>query len=108
MKNRPEPHTPATDLGTSISGALHEAMRENTYDLHRVSERLADSINELSNQTKGAAADLQHRLEKEAQKASTAAAHYIQEAPFKSMLIAAGAGATVAALMGWWMASRSR
>ena len=69
---------------------------------------LADSINELASQTKEAASDMQHRLEKQAQKANTAAAHYIQHAPFKSVLIAAGVGATAAALMSWWIGSRPR
>ena len=108
MKNRPEPSAPNPSIGAHISGALHEAMRENTHDLHRVSERLADSINELASQTKEAASDMQHRLEKQAQKANTAAAHYIQHAPFKSVLIAAGVGATAAALMSWWIGSRPR
>jgi ElaB/YqjD/DUF883 family membrane-anchored ribosome-binding protein len=108
MKNRTESQTSAADIGSHISGALHEAMRENTHDLHRVSERLADSINELASQTKEAASDMQHRLEKQAQKANTAAAHYIQHAPFKSVLIAAGVGATAAALMSWWIGSRPR
>lgn len=108
MKNRTESQTSAADIGSHISGALHEAMRENTHDLHRVSERLADSINALASQSKHAASDLQHSLEKQTQQARTAAAHYIQEAPFKSVLIAASVGATAAAVMGWWLGSRSR
>ena len=108
MKNRTESQTSAADIGSHISGALHEAMRENTHDLHRVSERLADSINALASQSKHAASDLQHRLEKQTEQARTAAAHYIQEAPFKSVLIAAGVGATASAVMGWWLGSRSR
>ena len=83
-------------------------MRENTHDLHRVSEKLADSLNELADKGKEAAADLQHRIEKEAHKASSSAAHMIQDAPFKSVLIAAGVGATAAALVSWWMGSRAR
>jgi ElaB/YqjD/DUF883 family membrane-anchored ribosome-binding protein len=108
MKNQPESHAPSADIGTHISGALHEAMRENTHDLHRVSERLADSINALASQSKHAASDLQHRLEKQTEQARTAAAHYIQESPFKSVMIAAGVGASAAALLSWWMGSRSR
>ena len=100
--------TKAADIGSHISGALHEAMRENSHDLHRVSERLADSINDLANKSKDAASDVQHRLEKEAKKVSATAEHYIQDEPFKSVLIAAGVGATAAALLSWWMGSRSR
>lgn len=108
MKNPAESHTSASDIGAHISGALKDAMRENTHDLHRVSERLADSINELADKGKDAAAELQHRLEKEAHKASVNAAHYIEQAPFKSVLIAAGVGATAAAVVAWWLGSRSR
>ena len=108
MKNRPESHAPTADIGAHISGALHEAMRDNTHDLHRVSERLADSINQLASQSQHVASDLQHRIEKQTQQARTTAAHYIQESPFKSVLIAAGVGATAAAVMGWWLGSRAR
>lgn len=108
MKTHTDPMTKATDIGSHISGALHEAMRENSHDLHRVSERLADSINNLASKSKDAASDVQHRLEKEAQKMSATAEHYIQNDPFKSVLIAAGVGATAGALLSWWLGSRSR
>ena len=77
-------------------------MRENTHDLHRVSEKLADSLNELADKGKEAAADLQHRIEKEAHKASSSAAHMIQDAPFKSVLIAAAVTAAGASVYFGW------
>jgi ElaB/YqjD/DUF883 family membrane-anchored ribosome-binding protein len=107
MKTHTDPVSKASEVGTRISGALHEAMRENTHDLQHVSERVADSINELTHKGQDAASELQHRLEKEAKKVSATAEHYIQDAPFKSVLIAAGVGATAAALVTWWMGSRS-
>ena len=108
MKNPSHEHSQAAHPAAHLSGVLQEAMRENTHDLHRVSEKLADSLNELADKGKEAAADLQHRIEKEAHKASSTAAHMIQDAPFKSVLIAAGVGATAAALVSWWMGSRAR
>ncbi len=109
MKNHTDSLVKASsDMGAHISGALQEAMRENTHDLHRVSERLADSINELANKGKDTALDMQNRLEKEAKKASTTAEHYIQDEPFKSVMIAAGVGAAAAALVSMWIGSRAR
>ena len=91
-----------------MSSALQEAMRENTHDQHAAAERLAHTLSDLAHKGKEAASDVQHRLEKEARKVTSAAEHYIQEAPFKSVLIAAGAGAAAATLLSWWMSSRSR
>jgi ElaB/YqjD/DUF883 family membrane-anchored ribosome-binding protein len=108
MKIHTDPLSKASDIGAHISGALQEAMRENSQDLQRVSERLADSINELANKGKDAASDMQHRLEKEAKKASATAEHYIQDEPFKSVMIAAGVGAAAAALVSMWIGSRAR
>ena len=108
MKSHTDPLSKASDIGSHISGALHDAMRENTHDLHRVSERLADSINDLANKGKDAAADMQRRLEKEGQKMSASAEHYIQHDPFRSVLMAAGVGAAAGALLSWWIGSRSR
>jgi ElaB/YqjD/DUF883 family membrane-anchored ribosome-binding protein len=109
MKNHTDSLVKASsDIGAHISDALQEAMRENTHDLHRVSERLADSINVLANKGKDAASDMQHRFEKEAKKASATAEHYIQDEPFKSVMIAAGVGAAAAALVSMWIGSRAR
>lgn len=45
------------------------------------------------------AVDMQHRARKELERASDATAHYVEEQPLKSVAIAAGVGAAVAALL---------
>ena len=42
---------------------------------------------------------MQHRARKELERASDATAHYVEEQPLKSVAIAAGVGAAVAALL---------
>ena len=45
------------------------------------------------------AVDMQHRARKELERASDATAQYVEEQPLKSVAIAAGVGAAVAALL---------
>lgn len=108
MTTTPQTLSSGAETGAHLSSALQEAMRENTHDQQAVTERLTHTLSDLTHKGKEAASDVQHRLEKEVRKVSTAAEHYIQEAPFKSVLIAAGTGAAAATLLSWWMSSRSR
>lgn len=106
MSDQPLPPEKMPSLGAGISGAVNEALCEAKPALSRIADRLSDSVRELANQGKEAAREAEHRLDSGARHVRVSAEHYIQHAPFKSVLIAAGTGAAVALAVSWFMQSR--
>ncbi len=74
---------------------------------NRLADQITDSVHDLAKQGKDAACAAEDRLEDSARHVRVTAEHYIQHAPFKSILIAAGTGAATALAVSWYMRSRS-
>jgi ElaB/YqjD/DUF883 family membrane-anchored ribosome-binding protein len=108
MTSETSSQRPTTESGAPMPSGLQQSMRDNTHDTNPMVDRLAASLQDMAHKSQDAAADVQHRLELQAKKATSSAEHYIQQAPLKSVLMAAGMGAAAGMLASWWLGSRSR
>lgn len=99
-------HEKMASFGTSASESLNAALDEARPAVSRMSHRLQDELQSLSESGKDAYADAKHKLEKEAHHVRVTTEHYIQQAPIGSVLVAAGAGAVAALGVCWLMRSR--
>ena len=71
--------------------------------VNRMAERVGDSVQDLACQGRGAALEARQKLETQALHARLHAEQYIHDAPFKSVLLAAGTGALTAMAVSWYM-----
>lgn len=92
-----------SSLGASIAGTVNEVLHEARPTLQRMADQVSGSMHDMAIQGKDAALHAEHQLEKEARHVRVTAEHYIQNAPFKSILIAAGTGAATALAVSWLM-----
>eukprot|EP01030_Chromulinospumella_sphaerica_P006242 gene6242-6102_t len=83
-------------VGADISGKVNDVIDEARPVLHRIADRVSDTAQELAQKGKDAAHEAQEQLEIGAQRVRENAEHYVQNAPLKSLLLAAGTGAAVA------------
>ena len=95
-------------FGANISSNVNEALHDAQPDMDRMGNRVRDKLHNLGDSGKDAYADAMHKLEKEAHHARVTAAHWIQQSPFNSVLIAAGTGAVAALAVSWLMRSRQQ
>lgn len=103
MSDSTLPHEKIQALGAGIAGSVSEALRDARPELNRVTDRVNDSLHDLTQRGKETAQQAQHRLEREARHAKRLAENYIHQAPLKSVLIAAGTGAATALAVSWLM-----
>lgn len=99
-------HEKMASLGASVGETLNAALDEARPAVSRLSHRVQDELQSLSESSKEAYADTKHKLEKEAQHVRVTTEHYIQHAPISSVLVAASAGAVAALGVCWLMRSR--
>lgn len=85
---------------------MHAAAHESKPAFERLADRLSDSISDMALHSRDAAVEAEKLLEQKTRKIAATAEHQIHCAPFKSILIAAGAGAAVATLVSWLIRSR--
>lgn len=103
-----DPETPqekTPPLGTPRCGTANEMQHEAASALKRMADRVSDSMYDMAMQGKDAAQEAEHLLEKQTRHLRVTAEHYIQDAPFKSILIAAGTGAATALVASWLIRS---
>lgn len=108
MSDQKPPLEKLSSLGAGISGTFNDVLSEAQPALSRMAERIGDSVHDLATQGKDAACEAERRLDSGARHVRVTAEHYIQHAPFKSVLIAAGTGAATALAMSWFLQSRKR
>jgi len=92
-----------SSLSASIADTLNEVLHEARPTLARMVHQVGGNMHDMALQGKDAALHAEHQLEKEAHRARVTAEHDIQNAPFKSVLIAAGTGAATALAVSWLM-----
>ncbi len=105
MSTHKNPQDHLSALGADISGKVTDALHEAQPVFNRMADRVSDGMHNLANQGKEAAAEAGHKLQDEARHARVVAEHYVEHAPFKSILMAAGAGAVTALAVSWFMRS---
>ena len=104
------PQNPQDNIAAAaagMAGSLHDAAHETKPAFERLADRLTESITEMTQHSRDAAVEAEKLLEQKTRKIAATAEHQIHSAPFKSILIAAGAGAAVATLVSWLIRSRS-
>jgi ElaB/YqjD/DUF883 family membrane-anchored ribosome-binding protein len=95
-----------TDIGSSITGNVNEAVEAVKPVIHHMADCMREEWHGLGESSHHMASQMRHKLEKETQHARDSAAHLIHHSPFSSVLIAAGTGAAAALLVSWFMRSR--
>ncbi len=106
MSDLLNPQEKLSALGADIINTVNSALDEARPAINRMTHRVSDSAQDLARQSKEAACEAEHQLESSARHVRVTAEHYIQHAPFKSILIAAGTGAATALAMSWLLNSR--
>lgn len=106
MSDPKPPFDKFSSLSADMSGAVNEALSEAQPMLNRMADRFSDSVQDLAQRGKESALEAEHRIEREARHARRLAESYIQHAPLKSVLIAAGTGAATALAVSWYLQSR--
>ncbi len=94
--------------GTTIADTFSEVLAEAQPVLNRMADRISEGAHAVTKQSKEAACEAEHRLTDGVRHARFTAEHYIQHAPFKSVLIAAATGAATALMVSWLMRSRQQ
>lgn len=106
MTDSKTPQEKMASLSAGISGAVSDVLHEAKPMLDHMADRVNDGIQDFAKQSLEAARQAERRLENEARQLRLNAEHYIQHAPLKSVLIAAGTGAATSLLVSWYMRSR--
>ncbi|WP_090142468.1 YqjD family protein [Limnohabitans sp. DM1] len=105
MSDLKTPQEKMSAVGADLSGKVSDVIDEARPVLHRIADRVSDTAQELAQKGKDAAHEAQEQLEIGAHRVRENAEHYVQNAPLKSLLIAAGTGAAVALAVSWYMNS---
>lgn len=106
MSDSKTPQEKIQAVGASVSGTVNEAFHDARPAFNRMADRVSESLHDMAQHGKETALQAEHRIEREAMHARHMAEHYIQHAPLKSVLIAAGTGAATALVMSWLMHQR--
>ncbi len=107
MSDLKSPQETLSALGAGISGTVNEVLQDARPAFNRMADRVTESMHELASEGRDAAYEAERQLEGKVRHIRVSAEHYIQHAPFKSILIAAGTGAVTALAVSWLMRSRS-
>ncbi len=94
-------------LAAGVSASVQQAAQEAQPAFERLADRLTDSITDMAQHSREAAIETRKLLAQKTQQATSTAEHCIQQAPFKSVFIAAGVGAVAATLASWLMRPRN-
>ncbi len=107
MSDQKSPHEKLSSLGVGISDTVNDVIEEARPVLSRMADRVSDSMHELASQGRDALSEAERQMENKARHIRVTTEHYIQQAPFTSLMLAAGAGAAAALAACWFMRSRN-
>lgn len=88
------------ELGAGISDRVHDLIREAKPMLNQATDCIVDQMSELTHNGMEAARKGKREMESAGQDLMTHTAQMIRHKPFKAMLIAAGLGAAMTAVVG--------
>jgi ElaB/YqjD/DUF883 family membrane-anchored ribosome-binding protein len=94
-------------LRAELSDKVQDVMHDTKPMADRLAQRAAKHVSDLAHEGMEAACHGKHVLEHEAHDVSDSAMRLIRREPFKAMLIAAGVGAAVVAVVGLMTRARS-
>lgn len=106
MSDTPSPTETIAALGEELSKSMHQAVAQTQPALSHMAERVNERLHHLAHHSQEAALEAKHKIENQARKATTTAEHCIQQAPFKSMAVAAGVGLLTGVIATWLMRER--
>jgi ElaB/YqjD/DUF883 family membrane-anchored ribosome-binding protein len=106
MSDTPSPTPTTAALGEDLSKSLHQAAAQTQPVLSQMAHRVNERLHDLAHHGQEAAREAKHKIEDQARKATTTAEHCIQQAPFKSMAVAAGVGLVTGVVATWLMRER--
>ena len=106
MSDTPRTTETIAALGADLSQGMHQAMAQTKPVLTEMAERVNERLHDLAHHSQEAALEAKHKIEDQARKATTTAEHCIQQAPFKSMAVAAGVGLLTGVVATWLMRER--
>ncbi len=106
MSDTPSPTETIAALGTDLSQSMHQAVAQTKPVLSQMAERVNERLHDLAHHGQEAALEAKHKIEDQARKATTTAEHCIQQAPFKSVAVAAGLGLLTGVIATWLMRER--
>lgn len=94
-------------IGSDIKDTVNDLMRDAKPIINHATNRISDRVSDLTHQGLEAAAKGKHVIEKRSHDLMDHASHMIRNEPFKAVLIAAGIGAAVVAVVGMMSSSDS-
>lgn len=100
MTNHKSVSDKVEDLGADINDKVQGLIRDAKPLLHHATDQMSDQVSELAHKGLGAACQGKRDMERAGHNLTGHAASMIRDEPFKAMLIAAGVGAAVVALVG--------
>ena len=106
MSDTPSTTPTIAALGAELSQGLHQAVAQTKPVLSQMAEQVNARLHDLAHHSQEAALQAKHKIEDQARKTTTTAEHCIQQAPFKSVAIAAGVGLLTGVLGAWLMRER--
>ena len=93
-------------LGDDLSKSLHHAAAQTQPVLSQMAHQANERLHHLAHHSQEAALAAKHKIEDQARKATTTAEHCIQQAPFKSVAVAAGVVLLTGVVTTWLMRER--
>jgi ElaB/YqjD/DUF883 family membrane-anchored ribosome-binding protein len=106
MSDTPSPTDTIAALGEDLSKSMHQAAAQAKPVLSQMAHQVNERLHDLAHHSQEAALEAKHKIEDQARKATTTAEHCIQQAPFKSMVVAAGVGLLAGVIATWLMRER--
>lgn len=103
MSDNPSPTETIAALGADLSQGMHQAVAQTKPVLSQMAERFNERLHDLAHHSQEAALEARHKIEDQARKATTTVEHCIQQAPFKSIAMAAGVGLLTGVIATWLM-----
>jgi ElaB/YqjD/DUF883 family membrane-anchored ribosome-binding protein len=106
MSSTSHPTETIAALSDDLSKSLHTAAAQTQPVLSQMAHQVNERLHNLAHHGQEAALEVKHKIEDQARKATTTAEHCIQQAPFKSMAVAAGVGLLTGVVATWLMRER--
>lgn len=106
MSNATRPTETIAALDEDRSKNLHHEATQAKPVLSQMAHRVNERLHDLAHHSQEATLEAKHKIEDQARKATTTAEHCIQQAPFKSVAVAAGVGLLTGVVTTWLMRER--
>ncbi|PUE44683.1 hypothetical protein B9Z47_17560 [Limnohabitans sp. 2KL-1] len=94
-------------MGSDITQTMQTAYEQTKPVIGQMAERMNERLHDLAHQSQETTREAKLKIENQAKHMTTTAEHHIQNAPFKSIMIAAGAGLLTGVIATWLMRERS-